>query len=167
MKRIRPFIFLVVLVSVVFPSELFAQESTYFDMSGFPQWARDLRRAEIITFGAFPLAYLFANFGYDSFRFATNAWDRRYAPWPINSSGTIEKTQSEMFITIGLAAGLSALIAVVDHAIVRTRRNRLARENRSLQEGSPVIIRRSIFEDEETNASESDVSESGISAPAQ
>ena len=155
MKGLRTFTFLLVFISFVFPTNLLAQTepavSTYFDMSGFPQWARDLRRGEIIAFGAFPFAYFFANFGFDAYRFATNDWDRRYAPWPFNASPTIEKTQSEMFMTIGLAAGTAILISLVDHGIMRARRNRLARESINLPEGSTVIIRRS--SDEENNVS--------------
>ena len=150
MERIRVFVFLFVLVCFVFSPNLMAQssETTHFDMSGFPQWARDLRRWEIITFGAFPFAYFFANFGFDTYRMATNGWDRRFAPWPFNASATVEKTQSEMFMTIGLAAGTSILIALADYGIMRLRRNRLARESLSLPEGSTVIIQRSMSDDE-------------------
>ena len=165
MKKIRLLIFLLVLVSFVFPHGLFAQAGTYFDMSGFPQWARDLRRGEIVAFGAFPLAYIFANFGYDSYRFANNNWDSRFAPWPFNSAESFGKSQDERFITLGLAAGLSVFIAVVDYAIVRARRSRLARESRSLQEERPVIIRRSMFEEED--ASELELSDNGTAAGAQ
>ena len=153
MKVSRNFIFLFVLICFVSSSLLWAQpaddlEGVFFDMSEFPQWSRDLRRGSIIAFGIFPFAYLLANFGYDMYRYANNGWDRRYAPWPINAAGTFEKSQSEMFTLIGLTAGTAIAFAIVDHAIVRSRRNRLEREIRNIPEGAPVIIRRPIDEDE-------------------
>ena len=122
--------------------------TVHFDMTGFPQWSRDLRRASIIAFGSFPFMYLFANFAYDSGRLAANSWDMRYAPWPFNSAGTIEKTQGEKFLTIGIAAGSAVIIALVDQAIMLSRRNRQERESRNLPDGSPIIIRRPLHDDE-------------------
>ena len=147
MKGIRNFIFLLVLISLISSPLLNAQpvpaEGQHFDMTGFPQWAVDLRRGNIITFGIFPFAYIFSNFLFDTYRFAANDWDRRFAPWPIPGSGGVGKTQGEMFATIGLAAGVAIITAIVDHGIVRARRNRLERE-RNLPEEGPIIIRRSM-----------------------
>ena len=165
MKRIRPFIFLLLLISFVssplLPAQSASADGTYFDMSDFPLWARDLRRGEIIAFGAFPFAYILANFAFDSYRLATNGWDRRYAPWPFNASPTIEQTQGQKFMTLGLAAGTAIVIAVVDHGIMRARRNRLERENRNLPEESPIIIRRTMY-GEETDPRDLDSSETEI-----
>ena len=76
--------------------------SVFFDMSGFPQWAKDLRRGEIITFGAFPFTYFFTSLVYDTYRCANNGWDTRYAPWPVKSAGAVELSQSEHFATLGV-----------------------------------------------------------------
>lgn len=130
------------------------QPAAQFDMTEFPLWARDLRRAEVIAFGAFPFVYLFSNFGFDTYRFATHGGDTRYAPWPFNSAGTIEKTQSEKLLTLGIAAAGSVIFALVDYAIVRIKRNRLERENNNLPDGSPVIIRTPL-DGEETAAPDS------------
>jgi len=149
MKKAKLFIFFLVLVCFVSPNALIAQTAAgHFDMTGFPQWARDLRRWEIIAFGAFPFAYFISRFGVDTLRFANNDWDRRFAPSPFNSGVRPERTQSEIFLTIGVAAGVAATIALVDHGIVRARRNRLAREERARQEEIQIIIRRSSDDDE-------------------
>ena len=121
----------------------------HFDMSEFPQWAKNLRRGEIIAFGAYPLSYFFTNFGYDAFRWSTNSWDNRYAPWPFNSAGTVEKSQGEQIAVIGIAAGLSVVIALVDYGIVRARRNRLERQSREYPIDPPVIIRTPMSEETE------------------
>ena len=122
-----------------------------FDMTGFPQWAKDLRRGEIIAFGTFPLVFIVANFGVDVFRMANNGWDMRFAPAPFRPAGFIEKNRQEMFMTLGIAAGGAIVLAVVDHGIMRARRNRQAREDQKLPDGVPVIIRRPLSDDESYN----------------
>jgi hypothetical protein len=153
MKKIPVFLLLLCFVySARLPAQTtqFTQsmDSSQFDMTGFPLWAKDLRRAEIIAFGSFPFAYFFANFIHNSFRFAKNGWDTRYAPFPFNSAGTIEQTQSQKFLTLGFAAGGAIIFAAVDYGIMRYKRNRREMEARSLPEGSPIIIRTPLYEEE-------------------
>jgi len=130
--------------------------STQFDMTGFPRWAKDLRRGEIVAFGSFPFMYFFANFGYDTYRWSNSGNDMRYAPWPFNSAGTVGKTTDEKIITLALAAGGSVLVALVDHGIMRYKRYRLERDRRNLPDGSPVIIRRPMHDTEAGSPAEAD-----------
>ena len=122
--------------------------STQFDTTGFPQWGKDLRRGEIIAFGAFPFAYFFTNFGIDLYRCRNNDWDRRYAPWPFDAAGSIDKTKDERIMTISIAAGGAVLIALVDYTIVRYKRSVQEREIRNLPPGTPIIIRTPMREEE-------------------
>ena len=128
--------------------------STYFDMCEFSQGARDLRRGSIIAFGAYPIAYFLTNFGVDTFRWSDNSWDTRYAPWPFNSAGTIEKSDAEKVATIGIAAGVSIVIALVDHGIMRARRNRLERQRLEIQIDPPIIIRTPLHAEDMINLNE-------------
>jgi len=123
--------------------------ATYFDMTGFPQWSRDLRRGSIVAFGAFPFMYLFAAFSFDSYRLVANSWDMRYAPWPFTAAGGAGHSQSDRFRILGLAAASSLTISIIDHGIVRHRRNRLAREARALAPGDPIIIRTPLHGEED------------------
>ena len=125
--------------------------STQFDTTGFPQWAKDLRRAEIIAFGAFPFAYFLTNFSVDSYRWVNHDGDRRYAPWPFDAAGSVNKTQDERFMTLGIAVGGAVLIAVVDYSIERYKRYTKEKEYRSLPEGTPIIIRRPMNSDAESS----------------
>ena len=129
---------------------LWSQESEapHFDMTGFPLWAKDLRRAEIVAFGSFPFAYFFANFTFGMYRYSSHDWDRRYAPWPITAAGGIGPTRNEKYMILGLAAGSAVLISVMDYAIVRSRRNRIAREAEAYPAGVPIIITRPLTETE-------------------
>ena len=137
-------IFIAVCLCAVFPAH--AQQTVNpsggFDMTGTPQWVKDLRRGEIIAFGTFPFTFFFTSFTIDTYRFATNNWDRRYAPWPIKSAGAVDMTRSQQMMTIGIAAGSSVILAVVDHIIVRAKRNRQQQVIQSLPQGTPIIIRR-------------------------
>lgn len=148
---------LMLLISVMLPP-LYAQttpppQSGYFDMTGFPQWTRDLRRGSIIAFGVFPFTYLLSSISVDTYRWASSEgglrWDnRQYAPWPLTSAGGVSKTQDQMFLTLGIAAGSAVLIAVIDHGIERNRRNRREREMRRYPEGTPIIIQRPLHDAE-------------------
>ena len=115
--------------------------STGFDMNAAPLWARDLRRGEIVAFGSFPFAFFFTNMIYDTYRCSTHDWDRRYAPWPLKSAGSVDLTRKEQLRNLGIAAGSSVVIAVVDHLIVRYQRNKREKEIRSMT-STPIVIRR-------------------------
>ena len=146
MKIKRFFSFFLALLFFVSSSGLWAQtpatgSSTYFDMSDFPLWAKNLRRGDIIAFGSFPFMYVVANFCHDSYRFFSHGMDDRYAPKPFNLAGTIEQTQEEKIGTIFIAAGGAVLLALIDYGIMRSKRKRLERESRNLQEETPTIIR--------------------------
>lgn len=144
-------VFCVFLVCFSFNITLYAQTSSStttvmpsveFDTRSFPQWAKDLRRAEIVAFGSFPFTMFLASFTMDTVRFSNNNWDTRYAPWPIRSAGGVEMDANQRLITIGAAAAGSILISLADHLIVRYKRNKAEKERLNLPDGSPIIIRR-------------------------
>jgi hypothetical protein len=125
-----------------------ALQATQFDTSEFPQWAKDLRRGEIVAFGSFPFAFFFATISMDLYRSATHGWDRRYAPWPVKPAGSIDMTQDEQLLTLGLAAGGAVVIALTDYAIVRYKRSKAEQRSRELPAGTPIIIRKPLNEGE-------------------
>jgi hypothetical protein len=107
-----------------------SETTAVFDMKGFPQWAKDFRRWDIIAFGTFPFSMFFVNFFHDIYRWnKANGMDfsaegRRYAPWPFKSAGAVELTSKEFGRTILLAAGLSAVFAFTDLIIVKVKRKK-------------------------------------------
>jgi len=110
-----------------------------------PQWVKDLRRFDIITFGAFPFGMFFVTTVTDILRWKdANNFDfseegRRYAPWPLKSAGAVEMTNDEYTRTILLAIGVSAVIASIDLLIVVSKRNKERRRIESLPSGSIEI----------------------------
>jgi len=116
-----------------------------FDMTGFPQWARDLRRFDIITFGVFPFSMFMVTFVTDMCRWydanGMNFDDLRYAPWPLKSAGAVEMTGEEYTRTILIAAGFSAVLALTDFIIVKIRRDSERRRIESRSSGSVNVNR--------------------------
>jgi hypothetical protein len=87
-----------------------------------PAWLVSLRRAEIVSFGAFPFALFAASFGVDTYRFFAHEGNTRYAPWPFNMGGVAQKTDHELGVTVAVATGISLAVALADFLIVRHKR---------------------------------------------
>jgi hypothetical protein len=102
-----------------------------FDTTGFPQWALDLRRWEIVAFGTFPFSMLLVSLATDLLRDNTN-----------------ELSNVEIGRTIVLAAGISITLAFVDFFIVSSRKNNNHQNIESLPVGSTVTIERRSPEEE-------------------
>jgi hypothetical protein len=111
-----------------------------FDMSEFPLWAKDLRRAEIVAFGSFPFSMFFTTFAMDTWRCFSHDWDPLYAPWPAKPPGAINMTQDELGMTIAIAAAVSVAIAVTDFSIVQIKRHQEKQRMKKLPAGSPITI---------------------------
>lgn len=100
----------------------------------FPLWQRELRRFEILSFGALPFVTMLSFWGYDMIRAAKHPKDPGYYPWPLKSPDKAvpltEKEQRTVFFT---AVGLSIGVAVIDityRAIKRAvEKKRLERQN--------------------------------------
>ncbi|GHU42896.1 hypothetical protein FACS1894190_12750 [Spirochaetia bacterium] len=110
------------------------------DEQEFPQWALDLRRAEIIMFGSLPFAWFIATLGVDLYRSATHDWIRGYWPWPLKEN-TVPMTNDEYFMCIGIAAGIAVTISVVDFFINTSKRNKVRVDKWKDIPGKPIIIR--------------------------
>jgi hypothetical protein len=130
--------------------------ATTFDTTGFPQWAKDLRRWDIVAFGSFPFSMLTTTMVYDMIRWQeANNFDfsdegRRYAPWPLKSAGAVEMTKEEYEKTILTAVAVSAVIALIDLAIVLIKRNKERRRIESRAASSAVIEKAPYGEAEES-----------------
>jgi hypothetical protein len=121
------------------------QATEAFDTTGFPQWAKDLRRWEIVAFGTFPFSMLFATTAVDMVRWnnanGMSFSDMRYAPWPLKSAGAIAMSDREMRNTIQIAVGLSAAFAFADLIIVKIKQNKERKRAEALPVGTTIITR--------------------------
>jgi len=121
-------------------------ESTY-KSSDLPQWVKDIRRFDIITFGIFPFSMFFVTTVTDTLRWRdANGLDfseegRRYAPWPLKSAGAVEMTNDEFTRTLYIAAGVSVGLALIDLIVVNIKRAVERRRMESIPSGSYEIVK--------------------------
>ncbi len=111
-----------------------SREPVPYGPTEFPQWQKDLRRAEILSFGALPFVTFSASIYYDVYRYFSHDRDEGYLPWPFKDSNTaVALTESEQMRIFVSAAGISVGVALFDfgyRAITREMRLRkLEREN--------------------------------------
>jgi hypothetical protein len=144
----------------------------FFDLSGSPQWVRDLRRWEIVAFGTIPFAMFTVTFGMDMYRWnKANGMDfsdagRRYAPWPLKSAGAIAMEPKEIETTLILAAGLCVSVAFIDLIITQIKRHNAKKRAEALPPYDAVTINQRLL-DEETPTDETEAPEiQGDAAPS-
>ncbi|MDR0410822.1 MAG: hypothetical protein LBH75_02470 [Treponema sp.] len=117
-----------------------------YDPSEFPQWARDLRRFDVITIGAFPFAFFTATFFTDMMRWSQNDWQMTYSPWPLKPAGAYETTDDEKLTVLGVAFIIAIGVAVLDLVVINIKRHK----TRTLNDDS-AIIRRTTLNNEALN----------------
>ena len=178
----KKFFFLVILsLFLVFPvfrvmaQDAASMSSTSFDMTGFPQWSKDLRRGEIVAFGSFPFALFTTTFIMESYRWNAEAnmdfsdEGRRYAPWPFKSAGGYDMTNDERELTLAAAAGLSAAVALTDFIIVQIKRQKERRRTENIPSGTAIVTRKPYtdpWQDSEGAADPGDITENAPSGAA-
>ena len=159
-KRLRYTAFFVLCIMIAVQVPLIAEEKKEehtpvpYTKEEFPLWQRELRRFEILSFGALPFATLLSFWGYDMIRAIQHPKDPAYYPWPFKQAdkavALTEKEQLGVFLT---AAGISITIALIDityRAIKRSAvKKRLERENALTQDPIQFIPSRHPFEDGE------------------
>jgi len=139
-----------------------SESLVFFDTTGFPQWAKDLRRFDIIAFGTFPFSLFFFDFFVDMYRWNNaNGMDfstagRAYAPWPLRSAGGVDKTSAEFRNTIIMAASLSIVLAVVDLIIYKYKQKKELERVQSIPPSGSYTIIRNTDETVEPEPDESD-----------
>ena len=84
----------------------------------FPTWLRELRRAEIITVGAFPLTLLFSSLGYPVYRYVSSGFEAQYAPGTFGSASSPLSLQ-DRYTVLATSVVLAATVALADFVISR------------------------------------------------
>jgi ABC-type Fe3+ transport system permease subunit len=169
MKCFKWFVLFMVF-ALVFPARFLAASGQTQTGTGekkeLPQWAKDLRRADIITFGAFPFTVFLGGIIVDTYRASQHDWDARYAPWPVNMGGSVSRTTEEHLATITVAAGGAVLIALADYIIQRTKRAGAEREASRLTPPGPAFIRQPWPSGEGSGGPPAETPLPGIEAPS-
>ena len=139
MKHTKKIAFLIFFVSLFSVFPIYAEDTTVsrtpdpYGAEEFKQWQKDLRRFEIITFGALPFVSLLSFWAYDIGRLIAHKGDPAYNPWPIQDAKIAvkltEKEQLGIFLT---AVGISLGVAIIDltyRSIKRANEKKLEEKN--------------------------------------
>ena len=89
-------------------------EPVPYDKEEFSPWLRDLRRGEIIFFGSYPITLLVSSLAYDGFRLVQNSLILKEDNYSLM---TDPLTQNEKIGILLSAAGVSIVIALIDHLL--------------------------------------------------
>ena len=108
-----------------------AKDSTYSDVA-FPQWAKDIRRTEIITFGSLPFVTLWTTVGY-----SLAVKGEFHSPLDKSSSGFTTGDQARI---IGIAAATSIGLGLFDLAFTLISRKIKAKKRRDTSADRVQVI---------------------------
>ena len=92
----------------------------YKEGEQLPSWAKDLRRAEIITLGSLPFTTLNATLIYSLYRYGSHDFDNAYIPNPFPGSSQEAKLNTDEQIGIlTAAAAASVVIGLADFIVLK------------------------------------------------
>lgn len=104
----------------------------------FPQWTKDLRRAEIITFGSMPFVTIGVSLAYGSYLYFTNQIDS--FPNPLDKS-TSSYTQDQQLKIVGISLGVSTVFGLTDFIVNLVKNNKKNQEiNISEQQKNIIVV---------------------------
>ncbi|MDR3302469.1 MAG: hypothetical protein LBT01_08105 [Spirochaetaceae bacterium] len=112
----------------------------------FPQWAKDLRRADIIMFGVFPFAWLFTSIFVDIGRAADHNWDWSYYTGIGSSSDSKPWANEDYEKALWISAVAAVSVAIIDFVIIKIKRSREAKRARNTAPNESEVIRSPIGE---------------------
>ena len=166
MKHTKKIAFLILFVSLFSVFPVYAEDTKVsrtpdpYGAEEFKQWQKDLRRFEIITFGALPFVSLLSFWAYDIGRSIAHKGDPAYNPWPLKDAKIAvkltEKEQLGVFLT---AVGISLGVAIIDltyRSIKRANAKKLEEKN---EEPAILLIPIEENKSEETETSKTEESD--------
>lgn len=121
-------------MAFLIPANLFSEESDLpapYRRDEFPQWTLDLRRAEVITVGSFPLSFMLSALLYDATYFAIDSIESENTG---DAQFGSHREQEDITRLLLISGGVSLSIGIADFIIHQVRRNRAEREEQELNE---------------------------------
>jgi hypothetical protein len=141
-KRLLAFFCTVFFCSRVFCADP-ATQSTLpqpYEKDEFPEWARYVRRTEIITLGMLPFVTLGTTLGYSVYRYFQHDMNASYFPNPLaKTSQDANLTQEEQLTVLAISAGISLFLGLVDLTITLIKDGAL-KKNAVPLSGSITVI---------------------------
>jgi len=132
-EKVIPILIFLILLAVPLCAqerESGGEEAEEYTEEEFSPFLHDLRRAEIVMLGSFPLSLFLTMEVYDIYRYVSFRGDPdqyRYAPWPFRPPDAAGYSSSEnLGIFLG-ALSASLLVAVADYIVGRVREQQAER----------------------------------------
>ena len=123
----------------------------YKEGEQLPSWAKDLRRAEIITLGSLPFTTLNATLIYSLYRYGSHD----YIPNPFPGSSQEAKLNTDEQIGIlTAAAAASVVIGLADFIVLKVKQNKLKKQLKQSEREKNDAIEIEIVENAENTAAE-------------
>ncbi|HZK19843.1 MAG TPA: hypothetical protein VFC68_03865 [Treponemataceae bacterium] len=131
------FVFLVLTRNVVYATpqttndneEDFVLSFEPYTKDTIPDWAQDLRRAEIITLGSLPFTTLTSTFSYSIYRFIKNDFNKNYFPNPFPGSSSEANLNSDEQKTILVSAAVVSLVlGITDYIICTIKQKKIDKQ---------------------------------------
>ena len=127
---------------------VFASENEALQIEGYekgkelPSWAKDLRRAEIVTLGSLPFTTLGTTLAYSLYRYGANDFNPAYIPNPFPLSSTEARLSTDEQIGIIVtAAGLSLAVGITDFIVMQVKHSRQKKALEKIREEQGTVIR--------------------------
>lgn len=132
-----------VFLLAIFSSKIFSEEikAEPYRSDEFPQFMKDLRRAEIITLGSLPFVTITATLVYSTIRWGMNDFKSGAFPNPFVKASKGGFTQKEQIGILCTSIGISFAIGITDLIVmVVKRKNAEKRKLQSEKENAPIIV---------------------------
>lgn len=106
----------------------------------FPEWQLNLRRAEILSFGALPFVTFFSSLYYNVYRYYDHDKQKEYLPWPLNTGkDSVPLAEGEQKKILLYSAGISVGVAAFDF-VWRTVRHEMKVRKEEREYVEPIVI---------------------------
>ena len=112
-----------------------------YDKNEIPDWAKYLRRFEIVTLGSLPFTTMTATTVFTTIRWAKNDFDSTLIPNPFAFTSTeADINQDEQKIVLFSALGASLLIGLIDISIFIAKTEKAKKANRSVLPPNVTVV---------------------------
>lgn len=108
-----------------------------YEEDEFPLWAKDLRRAEIISLGSLPFVTIGVSLGYGAIQYFSGKTDTFPNPFNKSSNAFTSEQQLQIF---GISVGVSCLFGLTDYIVSVTKRNQLEKKDKINKDEYKIIV---------------------------
>ncbi len=163
------FIFIVLSFSII---PLYAEDKKEnhtpepYGVDEFTTWQKELRRFEIISFGAMPFVSLLTFWSYDIIRSIKHKGDPAYNPWPVKKPEIAKPlTEDEQKKIFGAIVGISIGVALIDFSYRAIKRAVNRKKIKAIKAGEEDVIKLIPLDEAALSEEEGSIEEKNLFIP--